>query len=1169
VRIERLDLTRFGGFTDRSLDLSAEGVHVIVGANEAGKTTAMAAIQQLLYGIPVQSVHDYLHSYQDMRIGARIRAGDGVCHEIVRLKRNANALRDPDDQPIEDAALAAWLYDVDKSLYESVFAISHHEIEEGGKALLDSDGDLGRAVFSTSRGTTDLNAVLRKLDERIEGLYKRAGQNPKLNAAIREYKVRLERASALSVNAREVTDLDAQLRGAQAAREDLARRRTTLLARREVLERIRAARPQLAERQERTASRDRLVAEGPLVEPPVDAELATARERRRAARERHAAATEAIARVDQQLAGHELDAELLAQRDVIARLQAATGAYRQNLDDLPRRRGALHDADVALAALRERLPSACPRGPSGDPALTADQHARITALAEEFPRRDEQVTQAADQVAQATLALEDLQAVRAARPLPREHRILEEALARIQAHGDLGGERAATAKDLADIDGRLAAAVARLGLAGGDPRLLDAIPVPSAETLREHREALEAAGHAVEHIREQIEVLSADREASVADLATLLRGAAPPSDAELANVRADRDSGWALLRAVWRDGADPDDAVAWARGRSLDEAYLESVRDADHIADRLRHEAGAVERRSSLEAQIATCERRLATEAARLEEATTLLAARQAAWAGLWRPAGVSPSGPAAMERWRDAFREAVDDASTARERLSVLAAIDAAIVDAQRELSALSSAHGAPAPDGASLAGLVAHVGRLMRDASDAHARDLELATATGDAEVHLRSCTLARTERTRGLETWREAWAGAVAVLGLQGSATPTEAQAVLRVIGEIGAQRRTRDDAIGRIGGIEQRNQDFVRGVDAIIAALPAHRDLAARPPEIAVAMLVDRREVAQRVATTHETLTHERERHVETLELAHGAMRNADGRIAELIARSGVDGEAGLDAAIARSRTHAEALERIAAIEQALRQAFGRTIDDLVAEVAAMGDEEIAPLVVELGAELEDVNARWETESTRVGELGNRRAQITASGDAAEALEQAQQTLAEVADAAEQYVQAVLARRLLEEEISAYRAAHQGPVMMRAHALFAPLTLGRYAGLDIDTGARGEPMLRARAASGHVIDVASLSTGTRDQLYLALRLAALEGLIARRGPLPLLLDDLFVHFDDARTDAGLRVLEQIAERTQVLLFTHHQRVAEQALGAISAGRAHLIELEPMIL
>jgi uncharacterized protein YhaN len=282
---------------------------------------------------------------------------------------------------------------------------------------------------------------------------------------------------------------------------------------------------------------------------------------------------------------------------------------------------------------------------------------------------------------------------------------------------------------------------------------------------------------------------------------------------------------------------------------------------------------------------------------------------------------------------------------------------------------------------------------------------------------------------------------------------------------------------------------------------------------------------------------------------------------------LVRLSGVDDEAGLDAALVRSQAHAEAVARIAAIEQALREAFGRTIGDLVDEVAATGDQEIDPLLGTLAIELEDVNARFETESARVGELTNRRAQITASGDAAEAMEQAQQTLAVLADAAEQYVQAVLAKRLLEEQISAYRAAHQGPVMTRANALFSALTLGRYTGLDTDSTARGEPILRARTASGRVLEVAALSTGARDQLYLALRLAALEGLIVRRGPLPLVLDDLFVHFDDDRTEAGLRVLEHISERTQVLLFTHHQRVAEQALASISAGLVHLTQLEPM--
>ncbi len=82
--------------------------------------------------------------------------------------------------------------------------------------------------------------------------------------------------------------------------------------------------------------------------------------------------------------------------------------------------------------------------------------------------------------------------------------------------------------------------------------------------------------------------------------------------------------------------------------------------------------------------------------------------------------------------------------------------------------------------------------------------------------------------------------------------------------------------------------------------------------------------------------------------------------------------------------------------------------------------------------------------------------------------------------------------------------------------------------------------------------------ALSTGNRDQLYLALRLAALAQFMDRRGPLPLVLDDLFVHFDDPRTEAGLAVLDQLADRTQILLFTHHEQVANQASQIIDAGR-----------
>jgi uncharacterized protein YhaN len=74
---------------------------------------------------------------------------------------------------------------------------------------------------------------------------------------------------------------------------------------------------------------------------------------------------------------------------------------------------------------------------------------------------------------------------------------------------------------------------------------------------------------------------------------------------------------------------------------------------------------------------------------------------------------------------------------------------------------------------------------------------------------------------------------------------------------------------------------------------------------------------------------------------------------------------------------------------------------------------------------------------------------------------------------------------------------------------------------------------------------------MSDGTRDQLFLSLRLAAIENYIASAEPLPFIADDLFVHFDDDRAAAGLDALIALGGLTQVLFFTHHQHLADLAL------------------
>ena len=73
MRIDRLDLTAFGPFTDVPLDLSGGGegggLHLIYGPNEAGKSSALRAIQQFFRGIDPRSTDNFLHEHKRMQIG--------------------------------------------------------------------------------------------------------------------------------------------------------------------------------------------------------------------------------------------------------------------------------------------------------------------------------------------------------------------------------------------------------------------------------------------------------------------------------------------------------------------------------------------------------------------------------------------------------------------------------------------------------------------------------------------------------------------------------------------------------------------------------------------------------------------------------------------------------------------------------------------------------------------------------------------------------------------------------------------------------------------------------------------------------------------------------------------------------------------------------------------
>ncbi|MGB3506792.1 MAG: chromosome segregation protein SMC, partial [Xanthobacteraceae bacterium] len=114
---------------------------------------------------------------------------------------------------------------------------------------------------------------------------------------------------------------------------------------------------------------------------------------------------------------------------------------------------------------------------------------------------------------------------------------------------------------------------------------------------------------------------------------------------------------------------------------------------------------------------------------------------------------------------------------------------------------------------------------------------------------------------------------------------------------------------------------------------------------------------------------------------------------------------------------------------------------------------------------------------------------------------------------------------------------------------------------FAGLAIDYGDDDQPELKARRTNDERVSIAGLSEGTRDQLFLALRLALLEHRSAE--PMPFIGDDLLTSFDEARTLATLRLLAAGGAHRQIILFTHHRHVVELAR-AVSDHRIDCVAL-----
>jgi uncharacterized protein YhaN len=429
----------------------------------------------------------------------------------------------------------------------------------------------------------------------------------------------------------------------------------------------------------------------------------------------------------------------------------------------------------------------------------------------------------------------------------------------------------------------------------------------------------------------------------------------------------------------------------------------------------------------------------------------------------------------------------------------------------------------------------------------------------AAADAGLRHRSLREAETAWTK----WQSEWRSALEALALD-PAAETDAVAV---------QLDAIEDMRTAAANAERLQLEFIDRIEHDTAALDCDSarvvaavapDLCGYAPEDAVLELERRLAETRRGRDLREEKTAIIASLQERIEACETSRRDARRRVARLHSAAGTRDSRELAAAIADSdRLRSLEAERARLRDTLAEEGDGLSIPELMQECAEADLDAVAARETSLLRAREDLRER-QLEAREQRTAARQAFEAVGGHDAAaRAAAERQTALAEMRDAAERYTRVRSAAILLHWAIERYRREKQASLLERAGSLFATLTDGSFGALRVDFDAADRLHLVGVRPDGVAVPVPGMSTGTADQLYLALRIAALSDYLERAPALPFVADDLFINFDDARAAAGFRVLGELAVKTQVLFFTHHRHLLEVA-GAALGGSVSAVEL-----
>lgn len=1144
-----LEMPAFGPFTDFRLELPEEpSFHVLYGPNESGKSSTLRAIRGLLYGIDRRSCDNFLHQYTEMRIGGTLKHSDGRQLHLFRRKGNKQTLLSPQGEPLAEEVLSGFLGGLPPELFDRLYGLDHVSLVSGARVLLAEGGKVGESLFAASVGP-QFRELLSQLAEEAKELWGPRSSTRLVNRSLKQWRESQEKVRQASLSAATWDQVFQELETMQQREGELAGEIRQLDTEIRMRRRWQKAAPLVSHRQDL----QRELAEFAGI-PQLSSDFS----------ERRAQVLTELDRGKQQLKwSSENQASLKASLDALPEAWPVL-ALRSQIEGLEQRLGLIQESRRALPLVQRELTSlekrrqrllsdlgynqtsleAIPDAPVR--VRTRRLVARYQTLQQQLQHDNEARKRSEERLGEIRSELARL------RPF-QQIQTLEQGLRRAQKQLVLDSRLEELARLQPEQSSRTRALLSKLPFRGGSEQLQE-LKVPQRQTVRAFETRFLDATRALERTQLEVERLTRDSRLLSEEMELLASGEEIPSRVRLQQLREQRQQAWTELRQEIEQGGSPGE-------KALDR-YEELSDSTESYSDQMWESAALVASLEKLGARFEVLAEHLKEARTAHARSETRRKSLQEEWEELWDSSAVSVRSPREMEAWLES-REQVLESALEERRLAAEGEVaqqkrKAELEKLGRLWAELESSPFSVTTVGEALERLEAQ----LTPVRESNLKRPQLEAELSRADDVLEKALVRLEESEEELADWRQEWQEVLSRYALPEEPTPTELEQLLEKFEELEELERSSEKLLAQQARHKAELSDFESEVEKLRLRLEQGDEATL----LSLRQLLDeatlqarkRDELSERMA-----------------ELRVGAretqfrLEEVSGQLSALLAEAEVETLEELRRLEPKLQRRHELQIQLAAKEESLRQLSGASaLDDFCSTVRAADVDALASELERMEQQKSRAESERDQALARIGELRRDKELMDGTVEAAEAAQNAAQDMAEGRQAVRAYMRLALAESVLRREIERYRKENEGPVLRAASGYFSRLTCGAYRELETGYDEKHGPVLLCVARSGRRVRIEGLSDGTRDQLFLALRLATIQQSAQGHEPLPLIADDLLVHFDSDRAEATLSVLSEFAAHTQVLLFTHLSRDRELAQG-LPRGSVRLTELSPTAL